>query len=176
MRLHGLYFIHSLPILLSFYTRVSANPPPIKSHLSQPPHPEQPPSLARALTIPWGLPAGFSQAYHENWIIDIHIFNTLLPLESAASKLQAFYEGVAVAAFATRLTPSDRYLIRLGTIDLEIRSQMGDIPWTFVISFANAMREMSRMGFTNTYQINYINRVTGQFLTMNLWIGVVRWG
>lgn len=176
MRLHGLSFIQSLPILLNLYFRVSASTPLAIANLGHLPHPERTLSVARVLPTPWGLPAGFYHVSDGNWIIDCHIFHTLLPLETAVSKLQSFYEEVALAAVMTQLTPSDRYLIRLGTIDLEIRSQMGDIPWTFVISFANSMRELSKMGFSNTYQINYINRATGQLLTMSLWIGVVRWG
>ena len=181
MRLHGLSFIQSLPILLNLYfVRLgsASTPPVLKANLAQPSPPERSlPLAARAIPTPWGPPpAGSSYSFDEEWIIDCHFFNTLLPLETAASKLQAFYEGVAVAAFTTQLAPSDRYLIRLGTIDLEIRSQMGDIPWTYVIGFANAMRELTRMGLTNTYQINYIHRATGRFVTMSLWIGVVRWG
>lgn len=178
MRLHGLHFIRSLPLLLSLYLPLNnASPPRPKPPLNPLSHPERSLSLARALPSPLGLHVGF---FHDNddetFIIDWHIFHTLLPLENAASKLQSFYEDVAFKAATTLMTPSDRYLIRLGAIDLEVRSQVGDIPWTFVIGFANAMRHLATRGFTNTYQINYVHRVTGKLVTMSLWVGTVRWG
>lgn len=132
--------------------------------------------LSRSSQLFQAPPAGFSHFLGEDWIIDFHIFSTLLPLETAASTLQSFYEDTAYRAATTLSSQSWRYLIRHGQIDLEIRSQMGDIPWTFVIGFANAMLDLSKRGFTNTYQINYVNRITGKLLTISLWIGTVRWG
>lgn len=110
------------------------------------------------------------------YTVDFHAFNTLLPIETAASTLQSFYEDIAYHAATTSSTPTWRYLIRQGKLDLEIRSQEGNIPWMVVVAFANVMRELSTRGFTNTYQVNYINRETGKFLTISLWIGTVRWG
>ena len=108
--------------------------------------------------------------------MDFHTFGTLLPLATAASTLQAFYEDIAYLAATTLSSTATRYLIRMGKIDLEIRSQMGDIPWTVVVSFANAMLDITKKGFTNTYQVNFINRATGKLVTMSMWIGTVRWG
>lgn len=111
-----------------------------------------------------------------DYTVDFHAFNALLPVETAASTLQSFYEDTAYLAATTLSTPAWRYLIRQGKLDLEIRSQEGNIPWMVVATFANIMREMSKKGFTNTYQVNYINRETGKLLTMSLWVGTVRWG
>ena len=121
-------------------------------------------------------PPGFSHNVANGWIIDFHTFYTLLPMATAASKLQSFYEDIAYLAATTKSSTSTRFFYRMGTIDLEIRSQMGEIPRAMVIAFANSMRELTKRGFTNTYQVNYINKATGQLLTVSLWVGVVRWG
>ena len=111
-----------------------------------------------------------------DYTVDFHAFSTLLPVEIAASTLQSFYEDIAYLASTTLSPPAWRYLIRKGKLDLEIRSQEGNIPWMVVAAFANLMRELSTRGFTNTYQVNYINRETGKLVTMSLWVGTVRWG
>ena len=121
-------------------------------------------------------PLGFYHFLGDDWITDFHIFGTLLPPTTAAATLQSFYEDVAYLAATTAMAPGRRYLVRVGQIDLEIRSNVGDVPFAVVIAFANSMRELTTRGFTNVYQVNFIKRATGRFLTMSLWIGTVRWG
>lgn len=110
------------------------------------------------------------------WVIDLHAFNTLLPIATAASSLTSFYEDIAEKAATTALHVAERYYLRLGEITLEIRSALGAVPWSAVAAYANWMRENTKRGFTGTYVINFVHKPTGKLLTMKLLIGILRWG
>ena len=179
MRLHSTGLVHRLLLLLIGYSIVATTAAPaFGGDCSQQirKHNQRSNLIARLPPSLQSLPAGFAHSVTDGWIVDFHTFYTLLPLATAASSLQAFYEDIAYRAATTRSSTGTRYFYRMGKMDLEIRSQMGDIPWTLVIAFANSMRELVKRGFTNTYQINYINRATGKLLTVSLWVGTVRWG
>jgi len=112
----------------------------------------------------------------QEWIVDFHAFQTLLPLSTAAATLLSFYEDIAATAATTTVSTADRYLFRVGQITLEIRSALGAFPLVEVVRFANWMRANTKRGFTGTYQVNFVHRATGKLVTMSLWIGILRWG
>ena len=172
-------FLKLLLLLFGLIVTVEAIAQRSEQRSSQPP---RIPPTVRSISLPRSptpfrsFAPGFSHILGDGWIADFHVFATVLPLATAASTLQSFYEDIALHAATTLSSPAARYFIRLGRVDLEIRSQIGDIPWTVVVGFANAMRDLVKMGFTNTYQVNFVNRATGKLLTMSLWVGTVRWG
>lgn len=177
MRLRGFDSVQSSLILLGLLALICIAQPIEESPGQRPhQHDERSISLSRSPSPFRDLPAGFSHGLSDDWIVDLHTFYTLLPWETAASTLQTFYEDVAYLAATTLTSTATRYLIRMGKIDLEVRSQLGDIPWTVVMRFANMMRDLVKRGFTNTYQINFVDRITGKLITMSLWVGTVRWG
>lgn len=109
------------------------------------------------------------------WLVDQHDFTCMLPIGSAAALLQDFYEDLAAYA-ATTLDPASRgYHIWLGQILLEIVAPAGVIvDWTIVQHFALDMLRMTKRGYTNTYQINFIHRPTGMMVTFSLYAGFLR--
>lgn len=110
-----------------------------------------------------------------DWIIDHHDFTCLLPIASAGADLLDFYEGVAAFAALTNVVPSRSFRISVGNIMLEAMAPAGhDIQWISVQRFANWMVELTRRGYVNTYQINFIHRTTGVLLTFSLWVGYTR--
>lgn len=107
----------------------------------------------------------------EDWLVDHHDFVCLLPLSTAAAMLQDFYEHLSGFAAVTNRPPSQSYHFRLGTILLEITAPQGTkIGWAFVQTFSMQMLEMTKRGYTNTYQINFVHRATGKLITFSLWI------
>ena len=109
------------------------------------------------------------------WIFDHHDFSCLLPISSAAVELRDFYEQVVVYAALTGESPSNRFSLSMGEIKLEIIGAVGTIvPWVTVQNFANRMIEMTKRGYINTYQINFIHRATGTLVTFNLYVGYIR--
>lgn len=108
----------------------------------------------------------------EDWIIDHHDFVCLLPIATAAAVLQDFYEHLSGFAAVTNCPPLQSYLFRLGSIELEVMAPQGiNIRWAVVQAFALEMLEMTKRGYTNTYQINFVNRTTGKLITFSLWVG-----
>lgn len=178
MRVPGRARVQLLSIFLGLHLLASSSAQRARASHGQPPLPPSEQSIVqlRSSLPPRAFIPGAAFYISGGYTVDFHAFNTLLPVEIAASTLQSFYEDIAYLAATTLSTPTWRYLIRQGKLDLEIRSQEGNIPWMAVVAFANGMRELSTRGFTNTYQVNYINRETGKLLTMSLWIGTVRWG
>ena len=170
--------VQLLSIILGLHLFASSSAQRARASHGQPPLPHSEHSMVqlRSSLPPRAFLPGAAFFALGGYTVDFHAFSTLLPVESAASTLQFFYEDIAYLAATTLSPPAWRYLIRQGKMDLEIRSQEGNIPWMVVASFANVMRELSMRGFTNTYQVNYINRETGKLVTMSLWVGTVRWG
>lgn len=109
------------------------------------------------------------------WIVDYHDFTCVLPIGTAAAIMQDFYEDLAAYA-ATTLTPvSYGYQIWLGQLMLEIMAPPSFIVnWKLVQTFALDMLKMTRRGYTNTYQINFIHRPTGMLVTFSLYTGLLR--
>ena len=99
----------------------------------------------------------------------------LLPIATAAAELQSFYEDVASYAALTDIVPLSRCRIFLGEILLEVVGPAETaVSWAIVQAFANEMRMAAIRGYTNTYQMNYINRGTMRMLTFNLYVGYMR--
>ena len=99
----------------------------------------------------------------------------MLPIDTAAAVMQDFYEDLAAYA-ATTLTPaSPSYHLRLGQILLEVVAPSSIIvQWAVVQHFAMDMLRLTKNGYTNTYQINFIHRSTGMLVTFSLYTGVLR--
>lgn len=111
----------------------------------------------------------------DDWILDHHDFTCLLPIASAAAKLLDFYELIAAFAAMTDAVPSQSYRISVGDILMEVMAPAGHtIQWISVQRFANWMIEMTRQGYINTYQINFIHSPSGLLLTFSLWVGYRR--
>lgn len=179
MRLQSTGLVHLLLLLIGYFIFATTTGPaigedPTSQQIRK--HDQRSILISRSPPSHQGLPAGYSHSIIHGWTIDFHTFYTLLPMATAASTLQSFYEDIAYLAATATSSTATRYLYRMGKIDLEIRSQMGEIPWAVVVGFANTMRELAKRGFTNTYQVNFINRTTGKLLTISLWVGTVRWG
>ena len=106
------------------------------------------------------------------WIVDHHDFTCMLPISAAAAVMQDFYEDLAAYA-ATTLTPASRgYHIWLGQLLLEVVAPPGFIvDWIIIQQFALDMLRMTKTGYTNAYQINFIHRPTGMMVTFNLYAG-----
>ena len=112
---------------------------------------------------------------NREWIIDHHDFTCLLPLSSAAADLQHFYEEVAAFAAQTSAVPLNIFSLVVGEITLEVRGPSGTaVSWLVVQAFANWLLDMTKRGYTNSYQINFVHRPTGQLLTFSLWFGYKR--
>lgn len=110
-----------------------------------------------------------------NWVVDHHDFCCMLPIGTAAAVLQDFYEDLAKFAATTLSPASDDYQLWLGQIMLEIRAQPTMIiEWLMVQRFALDMLSLTRRGYTNTYQINFIHSQTQQMITFSLYTGILR--
>ena len=109
------------------------------------------------------------------WIVDHHDFITMLPIDTAAAILQRFYEDLALFAAAT-VTPAARgHHIHLGEVLLEIMGPPGFVVgWLTIREFALDMLRLTKRGYTNTYQINFIHRATGRMITFSLYVGLPR--
>ena len=109
------------------------------------------------------------------WIFDHHDFTCLLPVASAAAQLTNFYEDIAVYAALTTTRPMRHWSMSVGEITLEVIAPLGTlVEWAVVQGFANLMLDMTKRGYTNSYQINIVNRMTGRLLTFNLYVGYLR--
>ena len=109
------------------------------------------------------------------WIVDHHDFHCLLPLGTAATTLLDFYENIAAVAATTSRPIQETYQFWVGEVSLEIAGTRGcRIPWNIVASFASDMVSMTRRGYINTYQINFMHPSTGRIMTCSLWIGLIR--
>lgn len=110
-----------------------------------------------------------------DWVVDHHDFSCMLPIGTAAAVLQEFYEDLARFAATTLSPASDDYQLWFGQIMLEIRAQPTMIvEWLMVQRFALDMLSLTTRGYTNTYQINFIHRPTGQMITFSLYTGLLR--
>lgn len=109
------------------------------------------------------------------WIVDQHDFTCMLPIGTAAAVMQDFYEDLAAYA-ATTLTPAScGYQIWLGQLLLEVVAPPRVVvSWIIVQHFALDMLKMTKRGYTNTYQINFVHRPTGMIVTFNLYMGLLR--
>lgn len=110
-----------------------------------------------------------------DWIVDHHDFTCMLPIGTAAAVMQDFYEELARFA-ATTLTPaSQSYRVCFGQINLDITAPPSTIVnWIVVQQFALELLRLTKRGYINTYQINYIHRPTGRMLTFSLYTGLLR--
>lgn len=127
-----------------------------------------PPHLKARVTIP-------PTFLGNNWIIDHHDFTCLLPVASAAAELLDFYEDIAAFAALTDIIPLQMYRMWVGDIMMEVMAPSEhDIQWIAVQRFAEWMIELTRRGYINTYQINFVDRTTGLLLTFSLWVGYTR--
>lgn len=110
-----------------------------------------------------------------DWIVDHHDFTCMLPIHTAAAIMQDFYEDL-VAYAATTLTPTSCcYHLRLGQLLLEVVAPPKTVvEWILVQHFALTMLRLTKSGYTNTYQINFIHRPTGMLVTFSLYTGVMR--
>ena len=117
----------------------------------------------------------FPPYINPEWILDYHDFTCMLPIGTAAAVMQDFYEDLAAYA-ATTLTPvSCGYQIWLGQLMLEIVAPPNSIVhWNLVQEFALDMLKMTKRGYTNTYQINFVHRPTGRLVTFSLYTGLRR--
>ena len=109
------------------------------------------------------------------WIVDHHDFTCMLPIDTAAATLQDFYEDLAAFAAVT-VTPAARsYQLYLGQVLLEVMGPPGFVvSWIMVQNFALDMLSLTKRGYTNTYQINFIHRPTGRMVTFSLYVGLQR--
>lgn len=121
----------------------------------------------RVTLLPWLMGPG--------WIVDHHDFTCMLPIDTAAAVMQDFYEDVAAYAATTMAPTSSGYRLSLGHILLEITAPPGIIlNWMIVQNFALDMLGMTKRGYTNTYQINFVHRPTGMMVTFSLYTGLLR--
>ena len=109
-----------------------------------------------------------------DWIVDHHDFTCMLPIHTAAAVMQDFYENLAAYAATTSTPVSNYYPLRLGQVLLEIMAPPRVVvEWTLVQHFALAMLKLTKSGYTNTYQINFIHRPTGKMVTFSLHTGIL---
>ena len=110
-----------------------------------------------------------------DWIVDHHDFTCMLPIDTAAALMQSFYEDLARYA-ATTLSPAlPTCRVWLGHILLEIVAPPRvNIDWIIVQNFALDMLRLTKRGYTNTYQINFIHLPTGTMMTFSLFTGLLR--
>lgn len=88
--------------------------------------------------------------------------------------MQGFYEDLAAYAATTLAPVSSYYNFRLGGLLLEIMAPPRVIvEWTLVQQFALTMLKLTKSGYTNTYQINFVNRPTGKMVTFSLYTGIL---
>ena len=109
------------------------------------------------------------------WVVDHHDFLCMLPIDTAAAILQDFYEDLAALAAVTLLPAMRSQQIYLGQLLLEIMGPPGSVvSWRMVQIFALDMLRLTKRGYTNTYQINFIHRPSGTMVTFSLYIGMRR--
>ena len=109
------------------------------------------------------------------WFVDHHDFTCMLPIDTAAAIMQDFYEDLAGFAATTSSPTSNAYQLWFGQILLEITAQSNMIvEWGLVQRFALDMLSLTKRGYTNTYQINFIHRPTGRMITFSLYTGLLR--
>ena len=110
-----------------------------------------------------------------DWIVDHHDFTTMLPIDTAAAILQQFYEDLAAFAAVTATPAARGHHIHLGQVLLEIMGPPGFVvSWMTIREFALDMLRLTKRGYTNTYQINFIHRATGRMITFSLYVGFQR--
>lgn len=89
--------------------------------------------------------------------------------------MQHFYENIAAFAATTLEPASHNYQIWVGQIMLEITATTRTVvDWIVVQQFALDMLRMTKRGYTNTYQINFVQRPTGKMMTFSLYTGLLR--
>lgn len=109
------------------------------------------------------------------WIVDHHDFMCMLPIDTAAAILQDFYEDLAAFAAVTLSPATHGQQIYFGQLLLEIMGPPGFVvSWRMVQIFALDMLRLTKRGYTNTYQINFIHGPTGKMVTFSLSIGLRR--
>ena len=107
------------------------------------------------------------------WVVDHHDFMCMLPIDTAAAILQKFYEDLAAFATVTVAPAARGHHIHLGQILLEIMGPPGFVvSWMTIREFALDMLRLTKRGYTNTYQINFIHRATGRMITFSLYVGL----
>lgn len=107
------------------------------------------------------------------WIVDHHDFTCIVPIHTAAAVMQDFYEDLAAYAATTLSPTSNYYPLRFGQLVLEIMAPPRVVvEWTLVQHFALQMLKLTKSGYTNTYQINFIHRPTGRMVTFSLYTGI----
>ena len=123
--------------------------------------------IPRVIFIPYLLDSG--------WIVDHHDFTCLLPISTAAAVMQDFYENLAAYAATTSNPASSSYKLWFGHILLEVLAPPSVIVrWITVQHFALDMLRLTKRGYINTYQINFIHRPSGMMVTFNLYTGLQR--
>lgn len=111
----------------------------------------------------------------EEWLVDWHDFTSILPVSTAAATLQSFYEDLAGYAALTTEPLSDRMQLWLGNIMLEASAPVGTIlDWISIQGFAMKMLKVTKLGYTNTFLVNFVHRPSGKMVTFSLFVGVIR--
>ncbi|CAF9912598.1 MAG: hypothetical protein HETSPECPRED_000983 [Heterodermia speciosa] len=78
---------------------------------------------------------------------------TMVPMMVAAQTLEAFYESIAVQVQGEWLnTPENHnFLITQGRFQLSFICSRADVPWNFVVAFAQFMAENVSKGWVDVY-------------------------
>ena len=112
-------------------------------------------------SISYGLPNKIILLHRDNeytiWRARPH--SVIHPSQIAAITLDAFYTAIfnqATQEWSSR-PPRNSFWIRSGNLQLLFDSVGGPIPWDLVAKFAWKLRSATRLGWTGTYEIVYMN-------------------
>ena len=87
--------------------------------------------------------------------------------------MQDFYEQVAGLAATALAPPTPKYQIWFGHNMLEIKPHPSIIvDWIVIQQFALHMLNLTKKGYTNAFQIDFIYRPTARMMTFNLYTGL----
>ena len=105
------------------------------------------------------------------WASYIQTWDSFLPTQLAASVLTQFYSLIVDKAITTSFgEPTLFRAFEWDNIRLEFSSDVRDIPWDFVATFAARMADITQRGFTGQFNALYIHLATEQSVRISLMI------
>ena len=96
----------------------------------------------------------------------------LIPLQTAAEVLQAFYTNIMIGSIGewSRMTPRIWIKITLGTLQLLMTASEGTtVQWDFVASFALEMLRLTERGYTGMYAALFVDPTVGNHVGVSLY-------
>ena len=105
------------------------------------------------------------------WELDFYDYDWgYLPVRTASTILQVFYQKIFELAISTRGPIPDHAVLSFGQLDLEVVSNSGAVAWESVAAFAAHMLRTAQRGYTNSYHCHMTNMAAGVYISFNLYV------